>query len=38
MGSYFTVTKKHEKRKRLKAVGLDFDIEPELEKLRRMAV
>lgn len=28
MSSYFTVTKKHEKRKQLRAVGLDFEIEP----------
>lgn len=28
MGNYSAVTKKHEKRKQLRAVGLDFDIEP----------
>ena len=32
------VTKEWQKRKQLKAVGLDFDIEPELAELRRMAV
>lgn len=37
MGSYFTVTKKHEKRKQLRAVGLDFEIEPKLAELRRMS-
>ena len=36
MGSYSAVTKKHEKRKQLKAVGLDFEIEPELAELRRL--
>lgn len=37
MGSYFTVTKEWQKRKQLRAVGLDFEIEPELEELRRMS-
>lgn len=29
MSNYFTVTKEWQKRKQLKAVGLDFDIEPQ---------
>ena len=32
------VTKEWQKRKQLRAVGLDFDVEPELAELRRMAV
>lgn len=32
------VTKEWQKRKQLKAVGLDFEVEPELAELRRMAV
>ena len=31
------VTKEREKRKQLRAVGLDFDIEPELAELRRVS-
>lgn len=31
------VSKEREKRKQLRAVGLDFDIEPELAELRRMS-
>lgn len=32
------VSKEWQKRKQLKAVGLDFDVEPKLAELRRMAV
>lgn len=31
------VTKEREKRKQLRAVGLDFDLEPELAELRRLS-